>query len=566
MKVEFFIKSIKDAYAQNEYLKVCTVFLLFFFSFVLAYFSINQVVTLDDHFFHFRFAEMIRDNGFGVFKDFHWLYFSKISEGQYLIYYNFLFYVILIPFTYIQPLVLSIKLYGALFAAISFSSIYFFLLKIKEKNSFLWTILIFSLFNISGVFRFFLSRPYTFSPILLLLELYLLYKRKYGWVFATSFVYLFWHSATFYMPLAIAGVYFLFENLYTGKYNWKNILYSGCGVALAVILVLFFSPGFGYFIYDGAFGIFKDVILGNKVNIAEGVELYPLESIDYIKTNIPLFILFVFAISFEIVNYIQEKKEKVNLSALGQRRILRGSLFFISLVFFVGSLGISRRLGDYFIIFGAVYIVVALNQLIAYLTINNNIFRKILFSSLTVIIVYLFGTNIFFIYEKISTNEPYNSIEGTALWLKNNVPSKEIVFNTTWNFFPRLFYYNPNNYYIAGIEPKFLYDYSPELYWSWRNISEKGYVCVKENCDDLEQAQGIMKASLNVDKRKAWYNVEGNIVADYITDKFNSHFIVTSREFSRFNDLMDNSNRFERVFTDNIYKTFFVYKINSKNN
>jgi hypothetical protein len=43
------------------------------------------------------------------------------------------------------------------------------------------------------------------------------------------------------------------------------------------------------------------------------------------------------------------------------------------------------------------------------------------------------------------------------------VPAGHIIFNTDWDDFPRLFYYDSNHYYVSGLDPSYLYDKNPEL-------------------------------------------------------------------------------------------------------
>ena len=196
---------------SRDYLKVLLVFSLFLTILILAYFSLPTLSSGDDHFFHFRFAEHLRQDGFlNSFHDFKSIYFSKMSQGgDYFVYYNFLFYLVLIPFTYIQPLFISIKLYAVLTAALSFAILYWCCLRLNIKYSLIWVGIIFALTNYNGIWRLFLSRPYAIAPALLLLLLVFLNRKNYWGIFVINFVYFFWHSATFFFPLTISLVYFI---------------------------------------------------------------------------------------------------------------------------------------------------------------------------------------------------------------------------------------------------------------------------------------------------------------------------------------------------------------------
>ncbi|MDQ1284254.1 MAG: hypothetical protein QG620_602 [Patescibacteria group bacterium] len=551
---------------RKDYFRIMLVFSLFFLLFNLIYFSIDRFVSLDDHFFHIRFAEIIRGEGLDAFKNFHWLYFSNISLNQtYFIYYNFLFYLALIPFTFITPLFLGIKLYAAFFVSVSFATLYFFLLKVKEKNAFLWVALLLAIINHGSILRFLLTRPYALAPALLILELYFLYRRKYLGIFILSFFYLFWHSVTFFFPLVVAAIYFAFDAFYNdNRPDWKIVASSLLGVVLALLSLNFFAPGLFFYIRDIIFGVFNETIIGKKVNIAEGVELYPVNFINFIKSNTLIVSMLMVAVVFEIQRYIREKKEDIKDDTTEynveekNKRPLKGTLFLLSIGFLLGTF-LSQRNGDFFVFFSAAYIVMSFNYLFSYIEVNHVLVKKSLVTGIIITVVYLFSANMLFIYDQIASSGPYDAIEGTAVWLKNNTEKNTVVFNASWNWFPVLFYYNQDNYYIAGIEPRFLYDYSHEMYWNWWHISNDGYVCVQEKCDEINsQKQYSLK---NDDRKKVWYEKQGDQVADTIVNDFKSDYIVTSAELKQFNDLMSNNNRFEKVFTDSLYNQYFIYRV-----
>ena len=84
---------------------------VFFFCvtfFSVLYLTIDGVFSLDDHFFHIRFAQLFWQEGISAFTDFQSIYFSKMGIGhEYFVYYNFLFYIALIPFAFIVPFVVT---------------------------------------------------------------------------------------------------------------------------------------------------------------------------------------------------------------------------------------------------------------------------------------------------------------------------------------------------------------------------------------------------------------------------------------------------------------------------
>jgi len=45
-----------------------------------------------------------------------------------------------------------------------------------------------------------------------------------------------------------------------------------------------------------------------------------------------------------------------------------------------------------------------------------------------------------------------------AAWMRANIPSGERVFNTDWDDFPRLFFFDPTHNYVSGLDPTYLLD------------------------------------------------------------------------------------------------------------
>jgi hypothetical protein len=50
-----------------------------------------------------------------------------------------------------------------------------------------------------------------------------------------------------------------------------------------------------------------------------------------------------------------------------------------------------------------------------------------------------------------------------ATWMSVNIPTGEMVFNTDWVDFPRLFFFDPNHVYVSGLDPNYLLDQDPQL-------------------------------------------------------------------------------------------------------
>jgi hypothetical protein len=63
----------------------------------------------------------------------------------------------------------------------------------------------------------------------------------------------------------------------------------------------------------------------------------------------------------------------------------------------------------------------------------------------------------------IANSEPHDYYRGGAEWMRANLDPGQIIFNTDWDDFPRLFYFDPAHAYVSGLDPTYLYDKDPAL-------------------------------------------------------------------------------------------------------
>ena len=67
---------------------------------------------------------------------------------------------------------------------------------------------------------------------------------------------------------------------------------------------------------------------------------------------------------------------------------------------------------------------------------------------------------------------PMGLYANASLWLEKNTPDGSRVFQTDWDDFPRLFFYNTHNTYLIGLDPDYCQLYDPSLYKLWVDITQ----------------------------------------------------------------------------------------------
>jgi hypothetical protein len=73
--------------------------------------------------------------------------------------------------------------------------------------------------------------------------------------------------------------------------------------------------------------------------------------------------------------------------------------------------------------------------------------------------------------DSLNSSKPYQLYSGASAWLQANTPPGERVFQTDWDDFPRLFYYNTYNTYLVGLDPTYMQLYDADLYDRWVEIT-----------------------------------------------------------------------------------------------
>jgi hypothetical protein len=73
--------------------------------------------------------------------------------------------------------------------------------------------------------------------------------------------------------------------------------------------------------------------------------------------------------------------------------------------------------------------------------------------------------------DSIRGSKPYTLYAEASQWLMENTPAGTRVFQSDWDDFPRLFFYNTQNTYLIGLDPTYMQLYDADLYDLWVKIT-----------------------------------------------------------------------------------------------
>ncbi|MFA5128989.1 MAG: hypothetical protein WC445_03435 [Patescibacteria group bacterium] len=466
-------------------------FLLFIVAFSLfSYFQISPTFPDPDSFYHAKMAVLTRDQG--IVRDFPWLQFTVLKNN--FADHHFLYHVALIPFvTFLDPLV-GIKLFTALSAALLILVFYWFLKKFQIKGAFLYSLVL--LVSSPLVFRINLAKAASFSLIILLLGLYFIFRRKLWPLFLLSFIYVWTYGGwplilvlTLFYIFAEAvinatdnftGIKLFIKNFFKNIFSKENVkLFLACfgGLAAGIVINPFFPKNLFFYWQQ----IIKIAVINYQDKIGVGAEWYPYGLGDLIANSSFVFILLILSFTVIFINFLKKFSTKERLAAQDPKT--KTQIFSLTLLalFFLALTLRSRRNVEYFIPFAALASAFVLNEPLSlikkYLPAINvwRQKRKIFFSLILVYVLIMIPftsvRNIWSIKQLYLSGGSIYKYRGVAEWLKNNTSERAIIFHNDWDDFPALFYYNTHNYYIAGLDPTFMYDYNKDLHKVWVDIT-----------------------------------------------------------------------------------------------
>lgn len=486
--------------------KYLFVFLLFFTIFFLFHISVYNLFGSDDSYYHTKHSWLIERSGkldlVEPWLEFHFLNYAPTDPwwGYHLI------LAILIHF--FGP-ILGTKLLASLNATLVFFVFYFLLDKLKIKSPFCWTFLFFSS-SLLFQFRLLLERPFVFAMSVLPLSFWLMFKKKYFWLFLLSLVYtLFYNLSPLIIFIALA--YIIVECHLTKDFDLKLLIISSGGI-LVGILIHPQSLNYLYIIFVHFWQVLYLKFSGIELGI--GAEVQTISFFEFIKYNFIALLFFIIAIALLFI--LREKQDKIRFS------IVNNFLFVFSSFWFLISLLIPRG-ADYWLPFAWLFIAQIFNnffdsqEIIFFkIFIKNKINTKILsffiYSLLFILIANNFTQIFISLFERNDSNQDYYFKQANE-WLLDNTPTNSLIFYNNWSYWPMMFFYNHHNHYIVGMDPTFLYEYDKNLFWLWHNISNKGIFCDQaESCNNLSPKQEI------------------DLVKSAVKEKFGSDYILINND------------------------------------
>ena len=471
--------------------------LVIFFAFMASIQFSTPDMPDNDGFYHIKMALLIREQG--LKPPFPYMPLTILNAQEFYDH-HFLFHIALIPFTF-GDLRLGAKWAAVTFASLAFLAVWWLLRGQKVKYSAFWAL---GLLAVSQAFlyRMSITRPLSLSLGILVLGLHWMFNGKNRHLAVLAFLYVWMYDAFPLLP-ALTFLFVVAGFLVEGRINWKPLVYVLTGTVLGLVINI-------YFPHDLVF-IYRHLLpkLTNPTSASVGNEWYPYDTAQLLINSPMTLVIFLAGI--------------LALGLRGKRMDTSLMTAFLATAMFGFMLFQSRRFIEYFPAFALIFAAMSWSPLFADPVTGaaealprqlSILFNKVMPVLLSVILLFGMYISQRDAVSSIQESLPYTLYSGATKWLMAHTTPGERIFQTDWDDFPRLFFYDTYNTYMVGLDPTYMQLYDSDLYNQWvlvtngkvNNLSQVipsefgAYYVVT----DLQHKDFIAKASMDPGMREVY--------------------------------------------------------------
>ena len=499
----------------------------------------------NDGYYHIRWSKLLRESAPHLPK-FTNLPLTTLSEDRYVDH-HFLFHVLLIPFTF-GDLRLGAKLAAALFSTLGIAMCFWVLVAYQVRFRWLWLVPLVASSE-PFLYRMAMTRDPSLSLLVLGLGSYIILERRWVLLGILGFIFV-WLYSLFPLLFAFACAYTVALYIGQRRVDLRAPLAAFVGIGAGLFVNPYFPKNITLLIEH------VKMKLSSTYAVDVGVEWYPYETWTILAGSAVAFVIFFVALlAFDFRHRSEDIKPLFFL-------IVSSMLLLIAFK--------SRRFIEYWppfaVLFAAFTITPRLSRVFPgkprlrrrerdpdasdvtggaavpdqrcavpvrvgaggpadvspptapgwRTSARDLIIVAIAAALITQVLVLGMISNIEEAGKEVATEQDPSAFEGAGHWLAEHTAPGSMVFNTDWDEFPMLFYYDTANSYIVGLDPTYLYDRDHDM---WKEYAE---------------------ITLG--------NVENPGPA--IRERFGANYVVTANAHSDFMDTVEQSGGFEKVFSD----------------
>jgi hypothetical protein len=435
-----------------------------------------------DSYYHIRWSRLFWEGlRHGPFPPtFQWLPLTTLNPHDYVDH-HLLFHSLQIPFTWFGDLRLGAKIAATVFSSLAVFSCYWLIVHYRIRFTLVWLVALLAC-SAPFLYRLNMAKAPPFAIIFMVAGIYLLFEKRYVWLAPLMFLFV-WTYSLFPTLFAAAVIWTAVVAWSERRFEWRPVAWTFLGMVAGFVVNPYFPKNIRLF--------FEHLLIKVTLNgftTAVGQEWYPYDSTWYFLGSCAV------AFAAMATGYIAFRWE--------ERHHAARPLFFLvfSTLLMIASFR-SRRFVEYWPPFAILFAAFALqpifdgvrsyvgrlpsdvmDELSPFLdrherprSPDDSQTREFWTTMAAAGVALVLGVVLFF-----NVRETAKTIAGDVApdfyqkgmeWIKVNVPPGQMVFNTDWDDFPRLFYYDTTHTYVSGLDPTYLLDQNPDLSKLYESIT-----------------------------------------------------------------------------------------------
>jgi hypothetical protein len=425
-----------------------------------------------DGYYHIKWARLLWDNmRAGHFPPaFPWLPLTTLGPREYVDH-HLLFHIILIPFTWFRDLQMGAKVAAILFASLAVFSCYWLVVRYEIRYRLIWLLALLAC-SAPFLYRMNMTKAPPFAIIFLAIGTYLLFERKYWQTLPLAFVFALTYDM-FVLLILAAVIWTIVIGWTEERFEWQPLAWIGLGSVLGLIITPYFPHNL-YLFYEHA----RVKITANDFATKVGQEWYPYDTREFmVNCYVALVAMLIGYLAFD---------------GSDRKRAQRPMYFLILSTLLLLMTARWKRFAEYFPPFAILFVAFTLENFWRGRAVftrlpddmmqdlqpfldrqetaatakelkHEETWRTIKIAFVAVALGMALFANVYRTAKDIRESDPRDYYAKGAGWMRANIPPGEMVFNTDWDDFPRLFYYDPTHVYTSGLDPTYLLDKNAEL-------------------------------------------------------------------------------------------------------
>jgi hypothetical protein len=445
-------------------------------------FSTSAICCGDfDGYYHIKWTRVLWDSikSHNFVPSFPWLPLTTLNPKEYVDH-HLLFHIFLIPFARFEDPRLGAKVASAFFGALAVVTCYWLLIRYRIRYVLVWLIALLAC-SAPFLYRLSMAKAPPFAIIFLVLAIHFFFQKKYWPLFLIAF--LFTETYDLFPLLLLATIAWVAVIGWTEqRFEWRPLMWVTLGILAGLVINPYFPQNL-QLMYEHA----RIKLTLSDYNTKVGGEWYPYDSWEFLGNTLVACVAMV-------IGYVA-------LDPTDQKRGQHPLLFAIIATVLLIMMAKWRRIAEYWPPFAVMFAAFSLQpwleggrfslprlpndimeELEPFLDRDNTsgsdnewsvreVVKILAASFVALLLSVALYFNIYATVRDIRQSEPHDYYRRGAEWLRAHVPAGHIIFNTDWDDFPRLFYYDSNHYYVSGLDPNYLYDKNPDLSQLYERIT-----------------------------------------------------------------------------------------------